>query len=100
MNRVFFIFLIILHSQVIFAQFTDDFSGRDFTDSPGWKGDSSKVVKTILNNEMIGNSGNTTWGETSEEGLQLNTGMYIVWMEVFSDNRDGKRFKEVIVLSR
>jgi len=58
------------------------------------------VVKNILNNEMIGNSGNTTWDGTSEEGLQLNTGMYIVWMEVFSDNGNAERFKEVIVLSR
>ena len=49
---------------------------------------------------MIGNSGNTTWDGTSEEGLQLNTGMYIVWMEVFSDNGNAERFKEVIVLSR
>jgi gliding motility-associated-like protein len=59
-----------------------------------------RVVKNILNNEMIGNSGNTTWDGTSEEGLQLNTGMYIVWMEVFSDNGNAERFKEVIVLSR
>ena len=59
-----------------------------------------RVVKYILNNEMIGNSGNTTWDGTSGDGLQLNTGMYIVWMEVFSDNGNTERFKEVIVLSR
>ena len=59
-----------------------------------------QVVKNILNNEMIGNSGNTTWDGTSEEGLQLNTGMYIVWMEVFSGNGNAERFKEMIVLSR
>lgn len=59
-----------------------------------------RVAKNILNNEMIGNSGNTTWDGTSEEGLQLNTGMYIVWIEVFSDNGNTERFKEVIVLSR
>jgi gliding motility-associated-like protein len=59
-----------------------------------------RVVKNILNNEMIGNSGNTTWDGTSEDGVQLNTGMYIVWMEVFSDNGNAERFKEVIVLGR
>ena len=37
---------------------------------------------------------------TSEDGLQLNTGMYIIWMEVFSENGDAERFKKVVVLSR
>lgn len=59
-----------------------------------------RVVKNILNNEMIGNSGNTTWDGISENGLQLNTGIYIVWMEVFSENGNAEQFKEVIVLSR
>ena len=57
-------------------------------------------VKNMLNNEMIGNSGNITWDGTSEMGLQLNTGMYIVWMEIFSENGNVERFKEVVVLSR
>jgi len=57
-------------------------------------------VKNILNNKMIGNSGNISWDGTSEDGLQLNTGMYIVWMEVFSENGNVERFKKVVVLSR
>jgi gliding motility-associated-like protein len=59
-----------------------------------------RILKNILNNEMIGNSGATTWDGTSEEGLQLNTGVYIVWVEVFSENGNIERFKEVVVLSR
>jgi gliding motility-associated-like protein len=59
-----------------------------------------RLVKNTLNNEIIGNSGNITWDGTSERGLQLNTGMYIVWMEVFSENGNLERFKEVVVLSR
>ncbi|MDC0204603.1 lamin tail domain-containing protein [Flavobacteriales bacterium] len=59
-----------------------------------------RLVSSILNNQMIGNEGSTIWDGTSEDGLQLNTGMYIVWMEVFSDNGNADRFKEVIVLSR
>ena len=54
----------------------------------------------MLNNEMIGNSGNITWDGTSEMGLQLNTGMYIVWMEIFSEDGNVERFKKVVVLSR
>ena len=103
MNRVFFVFLIILHSQVIFAQFTDDFSDGDFTDSPSWIGDSSKF-EADSTNKLHTNLG-TLIGEVSlvtqlEESLQLNTGMYIVWMKVFSNNGNAERFKEVIVLSR
>ena len=41
-----------------------------------------------------------TWDGTSEEGFQLNTGMYIVWVEVFSENGTTERFKKVVVLSR
>ena len=37
---------------------------------------------------------------TSEDGLQLNTGMYIVWMEVFTEDGIIERFKQVVVLSR
>jgi hypothetical protein len=29
-----------------------------------------------------------------------DTGMYIIWMEVFSENGDAERFKKVVVLSR
>ena len=59
-----------------------------------------RVVKNLLNNQMIGNSGSTNWDGTSEEGLQLNTGMYIVWMEVFSEDGDAEHFKKVVVLSK
>ena len=59
-----------------------------------------RLVKTILNNQMIGNFGNMVWDGTSEEGFQLNTGMYIVWMKVFAGGGNAEQFKEVVVLSR
>ena len=59
-----------------------------------------RFVKTLLNNEMIANSGSFIWDGTSENHFQLNTGMYIVWMEVFSENGNVNQFKEVVVLSR
>ncbi|MBC8266975.1 MAG: lamin tail domain-containing protein [Flavobacteriales bacterium] len=59
-----------------------------------------RLVKNLINNQMIGNSGNITWDGTSENGFQLNTGMYVIWMEVFSENGSVERFKEVVVLSR
>lgn len=59
-----------------------------------------RPVKNILNNEMIGNSGNSIWDGTSEDGFRLNTGMYIIWMEVFSENGNAEHFKKIAVLSR
>jgi hypothetical protein len=59
-----------------------------------------RLVKNQMNNEMIGNTGSTTWDGTAENGLQLNTGMYIIWMEVFTENGTTERFKKVVVLSR
>ena len=59
-----------------------------------------RLVKNLINNQMIGNSGSINWNGTSEDGLQLNTGMYIVWMEVFSEDGISEKFKQVVVLSR
>ena len=56
--------------------------------------------KTRKTNEMIGNSGSKSWEGTEENGLQLETGMYIIWMEVFSEDGTTERFKQVVVLSR
>jgi len=97
MNRVFFIFLIILHSQVIFAQFTDDFSDGNFTDSPSWIGDSSKFEVDSTN--KLHTKLDTLSGEISLV-TQSKVAKNAVWMEVFSDNGNAERFKEVIVLSR
>jgi len=49
---------------------------------------------------MIGNSGSKSWEGTDENRLQLETGMYIIWMEVFSEDGTTERFKQVVVLSR
>ena len=59
-----------------------------------------RLVKNLMNNEMIGNSGSKSWEGTEENGLQLETGMYIIWMKVFSEDGTTERFKQVVVLSR
>jgi hypothetical protein len=59
-----------------------------------------RFVKNLLRNEMIGNSGSIIWDGISEDDLRLNTGIYIIWMEVFSEAGNVGQFKEVVVLSR
>ena len=59
-----------------------------------------RKVKNLLNNKMIGNLGSVIWDGTSEEGFQLKTGVYIVWIEVFTENGNVDQFKKVVVLSR
>ena len=59
-----------------------------------------RLVKNLVSNEMIGNSGSVSWDGIAEDNSQLNTGMYIIWVEVFSENGNMERFKEVVVLSR
>ena len=43
-------------------------------------------VNQLMNNKMIGNKGSEIWEGTSENGAQLKTGMYIVFMQVFSED--------------
>ena len=62
--------------------------------------DEGRLVKNILNNKMIGNNGSANWDGTDVDGLLLKTGMYIIWVEVFSENGNVERFKKVVVLSR
>ena len=58
------------------------------------------LLLTQYLNKMIGDTGSSNWNGTSEDGLQLKTGMSIIWVEVFSENGNIEPFKKVFVLSR
>ncbi len=100
MKKSIFTFIILLQTNLVFGQFTDNFSDGNFTTNPACSGDIESFEVDSFYKLYLNDSVATSWDGTSEEGLQLNTGMYIVWMEVFSDNGNTERFKEVIVLSR
>ena len=59
-----------------------------------------RLVNSLINNKMIWNKVQMTWEGTSSNGEQLETGMYIIWMEVFSENGYIERFKKVVVLNQ
>tara|TARA_Y100000385_G_scaffold157043_1_gene162820 strand:- start:345 stop:491 length:147 start_codon:yes stop_codon:yes gene_type:complete len=47
---------------------------------------------------MIGNNGRANWDRTGIDGMLLKTGMYIIWVEVLSENGNIEYFKRVFVL--
>ena len=73
MRKYLLIFVIATCCQIGFAQFTDNFTDGDFTNNP-------------------------VWGGASENGAQIKTGMYIVFMQVFSEEGEVESYKKVVVL--
>ena len=134
MKKSIFAFIILLHTNLVFGQFTDNFSDGDFTNNPSWLGNIGNfevdtTFKLHLNDSIANISFLTTeskaiingvWEFNVKMGFSSSSsnyskvyliadntnitsslnGMYIVLMEVFSDNENAERFKEVIVLSR
>jgi len=55
-------------------------------------------ILQVMNNKMIGNKGSEICEGTQENGLQLKTGTYIVFMQIFSRDREVESYKKVVVL--
>ena len=75
-------------------------------DNPGYVGtiqiysDRGQLVKTIINNELLGTEGVYIWSGTNQEGRLSPIGMYIVLYEFFNSAGDIKKGKHVCVLGQ
>ncbi|NNE25526.1 MAG: hypothetical protein HKN09_01665 [Saprospiraceae bacterium] len=75
-------------------------------DNPGFVGtiqiysDRGHLIKTIINNTLLGTEGVYYWDGTNQEGRLAPIGMYIVLYELFNSNGEIKKGKEVCVLGQ
>ncbi len=58
------------------------------------------LVNVLLNNKLIGISDSEFWNGTDEKKISLQQGMYIVVVDVLSDNGFVNQYKKVVVLQR
>ena len=56
------------------------------------------LINVLINNELIGNSGTQFWNGTDERGMKLSSGIYIVLLDVLSDDGFVNQYKKVVVL--
>jgi hypothetical protein len=61
--------------------------------------DDGFFISQPTSNELVGASGARLWNGLSQEGLPLNTGIYIILVRVFDINQGEKRFKLPIVMN-
>lgn len=59
-----------------------------------------RMVKTLASNRLLGTSGSFTWDGKSGSGADLRIGIYLVYMEVFSNQGWTTHFKKTCVLAR
>ena len=56
------------------------------------------LINVLLNNELIGSSGSQFWNGTDERESLLPSGIYIILMDVLSDDGFVNQYKKVVVL--
>ena len=76
------------------SDFGNDYTARiTVFDSQG------KFVKTLVNNQNIGNQNRFVWNGLDDGGNVVPVGIYVVFVEVFDTQGDVKRFKKAVVVA-
>jgi hypothetical protein len=57
-----------------------------------------RLVRQLLNNELLGTSGFFTWDGTSDAGKSCNVGMYVIFIRTVFDDGTVKEYKRSCVL--
>jgi len=58
-----------------------------------------RVIKTLVENELLGTSGTFSWDGTSDANEKGRIGIYIIFVEAFDLNGNVKSFKKTCVLA-
>jgi hypothetical protein len=57
-----------------------------------------RLIKVVLNNELLGNNGTATWDGANEQGQKAGVGIYLVYFEYFNATGEVNSFKKSITL--
>jgi hypothetical protein len=58
-----------------------------------------RLVRTLINNEMIGNDGTFSWDGVTDKKEKARIGIYLFYVELFNLNGDTKTYKRTCVLA-
>jgi hypothetical protein len=57
-------------------------------------------VRQLKRNDVLGNQGTWFWDGLNDKGAQLPTGIYVVWVEIFSTTGSRRQYKQTVILAR
>jgi flagellar hook assembly protein FlgD len=58
-----------------------------------------RLVRTLVNNALIGNDGTFSWDGVTDKKEKARIGIYIFYVEVFGLNGETKNYKRTCVLA-
>ena len=58
-----------------------------------------RLVKTLFENELLGQEGSLKWNGITDEGRKANIGIYIILVEIFSPTKEAMQFKSTCVVA-